>query len=86
MYVHAQPCLTLTPWTVTRQAPLAVGFPRQEYWSGLPFPPPVYLPDPGIELTSPVSPAMVGRFSPNVPLEKPLSISVDIHKIYILWE
>ena len=53
---------SLTPWTVTHQTPLAVGFPRQEYWSGLPFPPPVYLPDPGIEPTSPVSPAMVGRF------------------------
>ena len=37
------------PWTVARQAPLSVGFPRQEYWGGLPFPPSGDLPDPGIE-------------------------------------
>ena len=43
----------LTPWTVAHQAPLSVGFPRQEYWSGLPFPSPGDLPDPGIELGSP---------------------------------
>ena len=43
-------CLTLvTPWTVARQAPLSTGFSRQEYWSGLPFPSPGDLPDPGIE-------------------------------------
>ena len=39
-------------WTVARQAPLSVGFPRQEYWSGLPCPPPGDLPNPGIDLTS----------------------------------
>ena len=38
-----------TPWTVARQAPLPMGFPRQEYWSGLPFPSPGDLPDSGIE-------------------------------------
>ena len=38
------------PWTVAHQAPLSMGFPRQEYWSGLPWPPPEDLPDPGIEL------------------------------------
>ena len=37
-----------TPWPVACQAPLSMGFPRQEYWSGLPFPPPGDLPDPGI--------------------------------------
>ena len=37
----------MTPWTVARQAPLSVGFPRQEYWSGLPFPSPGDLPNPG---------------------------------------
>ena len=37
------------PWTVACQAPLSVGFSRQEYWSGLPFPSPGDLPDPGIE-------------------------------------
>ena len=54
---HVRP--SETPWTVAYQAPLSMGFPRQEYWSGLPFPPPGYLPDPGIE---PMSPAMAGRF------------------------
>ena len=43
-------------------SPLSVEFPRQEYWSGLPFPPPGDLPDPGIEPTSPASPAWPGRF------------------------
>ena len=42
------------PWTVTHQPPLSMGFPRQEYWSRLPFSCPGYLPDPGIKPTSPV--------------------------------
>ena len=46
--------LFVTPWTVAHQAPLSMGFPRQELWSGLPFPPPGDLPDPGIEFKSPV--------------------------------
>ena len=45
--------LFATPWTVTYQAPLSIGFSRQEYWSGLPFPSPGDLPDPGIEPGSP---------------------------------
>ena len=45
--------LFVTPWTVTYQAPLSMGFSRQEYWSGLPFPSPGDLPDPGIEPGSP---------------------------------
>ena len=49
-----------TPWTVARQAPQTMGFSRQEYWSGLPFPPPGDLPDPGIEPTSPASSALAG--------------------------
>jgi len=44
-----------TPWIIARQAPLFMRFPRQEYWSGLPFPSPGDLPNPGIE---PVSPAL----------------------------
>ena len=47
-------CPTLaTPWTVARQIPLSMEFSRQEYWSGLPFPSPGDLPDPGIEPRSP---------------------------------
>ena len=50
----AQSCLTLwTPWTVAHQAPPSMGFSRQEYWSGLPFPSPGDLPDPGIKPGSP---------------------------------
>ena len=48
-----QLCLTGTPWTVALQEPLSMGFSRQGYWSGLSFPPPGVLPDPGIELRSP---------------------------------
>ena len=51
-----------TPWTVACQAPLPMGFFRQEYWSGLPFPSPGDLPNPGIEPTSLTSPAQAGRF------------------------
>ena len=54
--------LFVTPWTVAHQAPLSTGFPRQEYWSGLPFPSPEDLPDPGIEPTSLESPALAGGF------------------------
>ena len=49
------------PWTVAHQAPLSMEFPRQEYWSGLPFPTPGALPDPGIKPSSPASPALAGR-------------------------
>ena len=50
----AKLCLTFTtPWTVACQAPLFMGFPRQEYWSGLPFPSPGDLPGPRIEPRSP---------------------------------
>ena len=45
--------LFVTPWTVARQAPLSREFYRQEYWSGLLFPPPVDFPGPGIKPTSP---------------------------------
>ena len=45
--------LFATPWTVARQVPLSMGFSRQEYWTGLPFPTPGDLPDPEIEPASP---------------------------------
>ena len=50
----------MTPWTVAHQAPLSMGFSRQECWSGLPCPPPGDLPDPGIEPVSLMSPALAG--------------------------
>ena len=59
----AQLCLTLcNPWTAACQVPLPMGFSRKECWSGLPFPPPGELPDPGVEPTLPVSPTLAGRF------------------------
>ena len=51
-----------TPWIVAHQASLSMGFSRQEYWSGLPCPPPGTLPDPGNKLASLESPALAGRF------------------------
>ena len=59
-FSHVQ--LFVAPRTAARQAPLSMGFSRQEYWSGLPCPPPGDLPNPGIEPESPVSPALAGRF------------------------
>ena len=53
---------SVTAWTVTHQSPLSMEFSRQEYWSGLPFPPPEGLPDPGIEPVSLMSPALAGGF------------------------
>ena len=55
---HVQ--LFVTPQTVAHQAPLSMEFPRQEYWSGLPHSPSGDLPDPGIELTSLMSPTVAG--------------------------
>ena len=56
------------PWTSAHQAPLSMGFPMQEYWSGLPFPPPEHLPSLGVES---VSPALAGRFFTTEPPGKP---------------
>ena len=60
-----------TSWTVTHQVPLFMGFSRQEYWGGLPFPSPGHLPDPGIEPESPVSPASQADSLPAESLGKP---------------
>ena len=61
--------LFVTLWTVAKKAPLSVKFPRQESWSGLPYPPPGDLPHPGIE---PVSLALAGRLFTHEPLGKPV--------------
>ena len=63
--------LFMTPWTVTRQAPLSVRFPRQGYWSVLPFPSPGDLPNSKIETSSPASPAFAGEFFTTEPPGKP---------------
>ena len=65
----------MTPWTVDYKAPLSMGFSRQEYWSGLPFPSPGDLPDPGIESWSlalqtdalPSEPPLVAQLGKNPP-------------------
>ena len=62
IFSHVQ--LFVTLWTVAHQAPLSIGFPRQEYWSGLPFPTLGDLPNPGIEPTSPMSPVLQADSSP----------------------
>ena len=59
-------CLVVSVlWTVAHQAPWSVRFPRQEYWSALPCPPPEDLPTPGIKRTSLISPALAGEFFTN---------------------
>ena len=55
-------CLTVTPQTVTHQVPLSMGFSRQEYWSGLPFPSPGDLPNPAIKLAFLMSPSLIDKF------------------------
>ena len=60
------------PWALARLAPLSMEFPRQEYWSGLPFPTPGDLLYPWIEPLSPVSPTLAGRFFTTEPPGKPI--------------
>ena len=67
----AKTCLTVTTWTVAHQAPLSVGFSRQESWSRLPFPPPRHTLDPGIKPSSLAFPALASRFFTTEPLGKP---------------
>ena len=64
--------LFVTPWTVAHQAPPSMGFSKQEYWSGLPFPSPGDLPDPGIE---PTSPTLAGGFFTNELPGKPFILT-----------
>ena len=67
--------LFAAPWTVAFQAPLSIGFPRQEYWSGLPIPPPGDLPDLRIQPMSPAAPALADRFFTTEPPGKPHIVS-----------
>ena len=77
-----QLCLTfVTPWTVAHQDPLSMGFSRQEYWSGLPCPPPGVLPNPGIEPVSLTSPALAGGFFATSANWKP----PKVYSFCLLW-
>ena len=67
---HVQ--LLVILWVVTCQAPLSMGFFRKEYWSGLPFPSPGNLPNPGTVPASLASPVLSGRFFTTVPPGKPV--------------
>ena len=69
--MHAQSKPTVTLCMVAHQAPLSMGFSKQEYWTGLPFPSPGHLLDPGIKPVSFVSSALVGRFFTAEPHGKP---------------
>ena len=73
---------SVTPWTVARQAPLSMGFPKQEYWGGLSFPSPGDLPNPGIE---PRSPALASRFFTTEPPGKPIVLGVHAINRLLIW-
>ena len=74
--------LWVTPWTVAHQAPLSMGFSRQEYWRGLPSPPAGDLPNPGIKLRSLMSPALAADSLPLTPPGKPYSYVIKhLHRI-----
>ena len=79
---------SVTPWTVTHQAPLSRGFSRQEHWSGLPRPSPGDLPNPGIKPTSLMSPALAVRFyTASATWEAPIHICIMliVYLFQILW-
>ena len=72
------------PWTVVYQASLSMEFSKQEYWSGLPFPSPGDLPDPGIE---PRSPALQADALPSEPPGKPISVQyIIVNYMHIVVE
>ena len=77
--------LFATPWTVAYQASLSMGFSRQEYWSGLPFPSPGDLPNPGIK---PGSPALGADALTSEPPGKPMSnlFSKYLYRAYLYWK
>ena len=82
-FSHVQ--LLGTLWSIACQAPLSMGFSRQEHWCGLPFPPPEDLPDPGTRPAFLTSPELVAGALPLVPPGKPililLNLNFNIHKI-----
>ena len=81
-FSHVQ--LFATPRTIACQDPLSVGFSRQEYWSGLPCPPPGDLPDPGIELMSLTTPTLADRFFTAKPPRKPLHLLGDFYLLHLV--
>jgi len=80
MLNHVQ--LFALPWTVACQAPLSMGFSRQEYWSGLPFPSPEDLPDPEIKPTSSMSPVLQTDSLPLHHVGSPLYVFLPQFKFF----
>ena len=76
-----QSCLFVTPWTVAHQTPLSMGLPRQEYWSGLPFPSAGDPPDSGIKHESLV---LTGRFFTTESPEKPPLLKLVLYNFLVL--
>ena len=76
--------LFATPWTAAYQAPLSMGFSRQQHWSGLPCPPPGDLSDPGIKPTSLFSPALAYRFFTSRATWEAQPAATNDHKLDIL--
>ena len=75
-----------TPWTVAHQTPLSIGFSRQVYWSGLPFPIPGGLPHPWVKSECPASPAFAGGFFTTEPPGKPsCSVLLYFSRYYIRY-
>ena len=78
--------LFATLWAAARQAPLSMGFSRQEYWCGLPFPSPGYLPNPGVEPVSLTSPALsTGFFTTSSTWESPCKYIYSLILTVVLW-
>ena len=75
----------VVPWNVVHQAPLFMEFPRQEYCSGLPFPSPEDLDDPGIELASLLSPALAGGFFTPEPLGKSNTLNIEYMSFFFFF-
>ena len=74
----------VTLWTVAHQAPLSMGFSRQEYWSGLPCPPLGDVPYPGLEPMSPASPALAGGFFTTEPSGILAGGKNIVHKLFVI--
>ena len=81
-FSHVQ--LFATLWTVAPQVPLSIGFSRQEYWTGLPCPPPGNLPDPGIETTSPVESLLLSHWGSTYTSISML-ISISVQSCSYVW-
>ena len=73
------------PTDIACQAPLSMGFSRQEYWSGLSFPSPVDLPDPGLETVSLMSPALAGKFFTTSATGKPRNTDYSVIIIQVQY-